>query len=193
MRELIRRHGPCRLRPHRGYYEILVRSIISQQLSSKAAATIINRFVDACAANNGFPTPRQILDTPDTVLRAAGLSGAKASFIKDLAAHLDDGRLNLKGLSRKTDDRIIAMLTPVKGIGVWTAQMFLIFSLGRLDVLPVADLGVRNAVKRYYGVSRPPTPADIEAVAAKHGWRPYCSVASWYLWRAVEDKAADCR
>jgi len=176
------------MRPHRGYYEILVRSIISQQLSGKAAQTIINRF---CAVHPDarFPTPDQILATPDLTLRATGLSNGKVSYVKDLAARVADGRLRLNRLSRAPDDEIIEMLTEVKGIGVWTAHMFLMFSLFRLDVLPVGDLGVRNAIQRHYGFNAAPTVDEMHALAENNGWRPYRSVASWYLWRALEDES----
>ena len=187
LRGVIRRAGPCGLRPHRGYYEILVRAIISQQLSGKAAETIINRF-RAVYGPNGFPKPEQILATPDATLRATGMSNGKVSFVKDLAAKLDDGSLKLNRLSRMGDEEIILMLTDVKGIGVWTAHMFLMFSLFRMDVLPVGDLGIRNAFHRHYGFSSAPTPVQMEAIAEENRWRPYRSIASWYLWRALEDE-----
>ncbi|NUM56061.1 MAG: DNA-3-methyladenine glycosylase 2 family protein [Candidatus Hydrogenedentes bacterium] len=188
LRGVIRRNGPCALRPHRGYYEILVRAIISQQLSGKAAETIINRF-RAVYGPNGFPRPDRILATPDAVLRATGMSNGKVTFVKDLAARLQDGSLKLNRLSRMGDDEIVAMLTEVKGIGVWTAHMFLMFSLCRLDVLPVGDLGIRNAFQRHYGLSGTPTAAQMESVAERNGWRPYRTIASWYLWRALEDES----
>ncbi|MCC6797070.1 MAG: DNA-3-methyladenine glycosylase 2 family protein [Candidatus Hydrogenedentes bacterium] len=187
LRSVIRRAGPCGLRPHRGYYEILVRAIISQQLSGKAAETIINRF-RAVYGPNGFPKPEQILATPDTTLRATGMSNGKVAFVKDLATKLEDGSLKLNRLSRMNDDDIIEMLTDVKGIGVWTAHMFLMFSLFRMDVLPVGDLGIRNAFHRHYGFTSAPTAVQMEAIAEENKWRPYRSIASWYLWRALEDE-----
>ena len=188
LRGVIRRNGACALRPHRGYYEIMVRSIISQQLSGKAAKTIIERF-RAVYGSNGFPKPERILATPDATLRATGMSNAKVAFVKDLAAKVQDGTLKLNRLARMADDEVIEMLTEVKGIGVWTAHMFLMFSLCRLDVLPVGDLGIRNAIQRHYGFRDVPTPAQMESVAEQNGWRPNRSIASWYLWRALEDES----
>ncbi|MGH9838251.1 MAG: DNA-3-methyladenine glycosylase family protein [Blastocatellia bacterium] len=187
LRPCIKRHSPCRLRPHTRYFETLVDAIISQQLSSKAAETILNRF-KALYAPARFPKPEQILATPDDAIRAVGMSNGKVSFIKDLAARTEDGTINLRRLSRMGDDEVVGMLTGVKGIGVWTAHMFLIFSLGRLDVLPVGDLGIRRGVERLYGFDHLPTAEEIEQVADANGWRPYCSVASWYLWRSGEEK-----
>jgi DNA-3-methyladenine glycosylase II len=186
LRPYIKRHAPCRLRPHTRYFETLVDAIISQQLSTKAARTISNRF-KALYAPARFPRPDQILATPDDVIRAVGLSNSKVSFIKDLAAKTDCGSLRLRALSRLPDDEVVEMLTSVKGIGVWTVHMFQIFSLGRLDVLPVGDLGIRRGVERLYGFDHLPTADEIEAVADANGWRPYRSVASWYLWRSGED------
>lgn len=188
LRGVIRRNGPCTLRPHRGYYEILVRAIVSQQLSGKAAETIINRF-RAVYGLKGFPKPEQILATPDAMLRATGMSNGKVSFVKDLAAKVEDGSLKLNRLARMPDDEIIAMLTQVKGIGVWTAHMFLMFSLCRLDVLPVGDLGIRNAIHKHYGFRSAPSTAQMEELAERNGWRPYRTIASWYLWRALEDES----
>lgn len=188
LRGVIKRNGPCTLKKHRRYYETLVTAIISQQLSSKAADTIIERFC-ALFAPAKFPEPAQILATPDKTLRSAGLSNAKAAFIKDLASHVETGALRLDRLSRLPDEEIIQRLTAVKGIGVWTAHMFLIFSMGRLDVLPVGDLGVRNAIQRHYGFQTAPSPADMEALAETNGWRPYRSIAAWYMWRALADES----
>jgi DNA-3-methyladenine glycosylase II len=187
LRPFIKRHGPCRLRPHTRYFETLVDAIISQQLSTKAAETILNRFKSLYAPLR-FPVPERILATPNETLRAVGMSNGKVSFIKDLAAKTEDGSLRLNRFSRMSDDEIVAMLTAVKGIGVWTAHMFLIFSLGRLDVLPVGDLGIRRGIERLYGFDHLPTAEEIEQVAEANCWRPYCSVASWYLWRSLEEK-----
>lgn len=188
LRQFIKQHGACRLQKHTRYFETLVNSIVSQQLSTKAAATIFQRFV-ALYAPAKFPKPAQIAATPDETLRGAGLSGQKLSYIKDLAAKVDAGTVHLKRITQMSDDEIIAELTQVKGIGVWTVQMFLIFSLGRLDVLPVGDLGIKMAIQRAYQLTEMPKPAVIEAIAAQNKWQPYCSVASWYLWRSLENKA----
>lgn len=187
LRPFIKRHGPCRLSPHTRHFETLVDAIISQQLSTKAADTIVGRF-KAIYAPARFPRPAQILSTPDETLRATGMSGAKVTFVKDLAAKTEDGAIKFSRLSRMSDEEIIETLVAVKGIGVWTVHMFLIFSLGRMDVLPVGDLGIRRAVERLYGFDRLPNAAEIEQVAEDRGWRPFCSIASWFLWRSWEEK-----
>ncbi|MBS1791044.1 MAG: DNA-3-methyladenine glycosylase 2 family protein [Acidobacteria bacterium] len=183
----IKRYGACAIRPHTRYFHTLVGSIISQQLSTKAADTIHKRFL-ALYTPTRTPRPEQILATPDDALRACGMSFSKISYIKDIAAKTGDGTLKFNRLSKMTDDEIIAMLTQVKGIGVWTVHMFLIFSLGRMDVLPVGDLGVRRGIQLAYGFDQLPNAEEIERVATENGWRPYCSVASWYLWRSLENK-----
>ncbi len=187
LRQFIKRYGECHLQKHTRYFETLVNSIVSQQLSVKAAATIFQRFV-ALYAPAKFPKPAQIAATPDETLRGVGLSGQKLSYIKDLAAKVDGGTVQLKRITQMSDDEIIAELTQVKGIGVWTVQMFLIFSLGRLNVLPVGDLGIKLAMQRAYGLAELPKPAELEVVAEQRNWHPYCSVASWYLWRSLENK-----
>ena len=187
MRALIKRYGGCAIRPHTRYFETLVGSVISQQLSTKAADTIFRRF-KALYAPARFPKPEQILATPDADLRATGMSGSKVSFVKDLVVKTQDGVVKFNRLSRMNDDEVIEMLTQVKGIGVWTVHMFLIFSLGRLNVLPVGDLGIRRGIERLYGFDDIPDAAQIETVAAEKGWHPYCSVASWFVWRSLENK-----
>ena len=187
LRQFIKQHGACRVHQHSRYFETLVNSIVSQQLSVKAAATIFQRFV-ALYTPAKFPKPDQIAATPDETLRSVGLSGQKLSYIKDLATKVDDGSVHLKRITKMSDDEIIAELTQVKGIGVWTVHMFLIFSLGRLNVLPVGDLGIRMAMQRAYGLAELPKPAEIEAIAVQNKWQPFCSVASWYLWRSLENK-----
>lgn len=184
----IKRYGACRIRPHTRYFQTLVGSIISQQLSTKAADTIHKRFLSLYAPTRS-PRPAQILVTPDDDLRACGMSFQKISYIKDIAAKTEDGTLKFSKLSRLSDEEIIEMLTQVKGIGVWTVHMFLIFSLARFDVLPVGDLGIRRAIQLAYGFDQLPNAEEIERVADENGWRPYCSVASWYLWRSLENKA----
>ncbi|MGH9936392.1 MAG: DNA-3-methyladenine glycosylase family protein [Blastocatellia bacterium] len=187
LRPFIKKHSPCRLRPHTRHFETLIDAIISQQLSTKAAETIVGRFKSIYAPGR-FPKPAQILVTPDETLRATGMSGAKVAFVKDLAAKTDSGAIKFQRLSRMSDEEVVETLIPVKGIGVWTAHMFLIFSLGRLDVLPVGDLGVRRAIERLYGFDRLPGADEIERVAEERGWRPYRSIASWFLWRCWEEK-----
>ena len=189
MRELIKRYGPCSVRPHARYFQTLVGSIISQQLSTKAADTIRGRFVGLYAPSL-FPKPAQIIETPDESMRGVGLSFQKIGYIKDLATKTEDGTLKLSQFSSMSDDEIIQMLTSVKGIGVWTVHMFLIFSLARMDVLPVGDLGVRRAIQLRYGFDELPNAEEMERIANENGWRPYRSIASWYLWRSLENKAS---
>lgn len=187
MRALIKRYGGCGIRPHTRYFETLIGSIISQQLSTKAADTIYKRFLGLYKPAR-FPKPEQILETPNEHLRATGMSNGKVSFVKDLVAKTQEGAVKFNRLARKSDDEVIEMLTQVKGIGVWTVHMFLIFSLGRLDILPVGDLGVRRGIQIQYGFDDLPSAEQIEQVALENKWRPYCSVASWYLWRSLENK-----
>ncbi len=187
LRSIIKQYGSCGIRPHTRYFETLIGSVISQQLSTKAADTIYNRF-KAIYAPARFPKPEQVLDTPHEILRATGMSNGKVTFVKDLVLKKQDGTLKFNRIARMSDEEIIGMLTQVKGIGVWTAHMFLIFSLGRLNVLPVGDLGIRRGIERLYGFDRLPTADEIESVAEENGWSPYCSVVSWYLWRSLENK-----
>jgi DNA-3-methyladenine glycosylase II len=185
LRPHIRRNSPCKLRPypHHQHFQTLVTGILSQQLSSSAANTIIGRFKGLYSK---FPEPMEILETDHERLRGAGLSNAKARYVKDLSARTIDGTLVLHRISRMSNDEVIEMLTKVNGIGVWTAHMFLMFSLGRLDILPVGDLGIRKAIQINYGFAELPTPAEIEDLADKRRWHPYCSVASWHLWRTID-------
>ncbi|MCI0665245.1 MAG: DNA-3-methyladenine glycosylase [Acidobacteria bacterium] len=184
LRNLIKRHRPCQISPHNRYFETLIEAVISQQLSTKVADTIYGRF-KALYAPARFPKPEQILDTADEVLRATGMSNAKVSFVKDLVAKTGDGTISFNRLSRMSDEQVIEMFTQVKGIGVWTAQMFLIFSLGRLNVLPSGDLGIRKAIQITYGLDDLPGTKEIEKIADENQWKPYCSVASWFLWRSL--------
>jgi DNA-3-methyladenine glycosylase II len=187
LRPVIKKYGACQLEKHTRYFDTLTGSIISQQLSTKAAATIQARFV-ALYPKAKRLDPALIKDTPDAHLRAVGLSFQKAAYIKDLAAKTHDKTLRLDRMAKMSDDEIIEMLTQVKGIGVWTVHMFLIFSLGRLNVLPVGDLGIRKGVQNLYGLDHLPDAAEIEAIAEANKWSPYSSVASWYLWRSLENK-----
>ncbi|MBM3811064.1 MAG: DNA-3-methyladenine glycosylase 2 family protein [Acidimicrobiia bacterium] len=159
----------------------LARCIVYQQLNGNAAATIHRRLHDAC---KGPLTPDAILKLRPARMRAAGLSGQKLNYIRDLARQTRSGALDFRSIHDLSDDGVIAMLTQVKGIGVWTAHMFLMFSLRRPDVLPVGDYGIRAAIKKLYGLEELPKPAEMESIAEP--WRPYRSVASWYLWRSLE-------
>lgn len=185
---LIETHGPCQLRPHTDYYQQLVRSIIGQQLSVKAAAMIYNRFLGLF--DDVMPTPQQILETDADTLRDIGCSYSKARYIHDLAQHIVDGRLDLDHISRLPNEEIIRQLVAVKGIGEWSAHMFMMFSLGRLDILPTGDLGIRKAMMILYDLPQLPNPTDMHALALERGWTPYQSVASWYLWRSLDNEPA---
>jgi 3-methyladenine DNA glycosylase/8-oxoguanine DNA glycosylase len=182
---LMRRAGPCGLRPTRHYFPTLLRSIVSQQLSGAAANTIWSRL---CARypDSRYPRPEVLVAAPDADLRAVGLSQAKVRSVKDLCAHVLDGRLDLRHLSTQADAHILESLVAVRGIGEWTAHMFLMFSLFRLDVLPTGDLGIRKGCQILYRLPALPAPKEVAALAETRGWAPYRSVASWYLWRAME-------
>jgi DNA-3-methyladenine glycosylase II len=193
---VIERVGPCRLTPRTEgtHFDALVRAIVYQQLSGKAAATIHGR-VQALYGGRA-PTPAEILATSDEQLRSAGLSRQKLSYLKDLAAKVEAGTVPLENgdIERLSDDEIIERLILVKGIGRWTVQMFLMFRLGRADVLPDLDLGVQNAIKRVYRLRKQPGPKDVRRIGAR--WSPYASIACWYLWRSLEgapEKAASTR
>jgi DNA-3-methyladenine glycosylase II len=183
---IIERFGLCTLEPHDNYYHELVDSIISQQLSVKAAATIVNRFI--ALFGDKFPTPEQILERDIEALRAVGMSRPKASYVLDLARHIIDGKLQLEKLPDLPNEDVIRELVAVKGIGEWTAHMFLIFSLGRLDILATGDLGVRSAIKRLYGLDAVPKPDEMHAIAGRFNWHPYESVACWYLWKSLDNE-----
>lgn len=186
LEKLIQRFGTFTPTPHTNYYYELVSSIISQQLSVKAAATIEKRFVELF--DGQFPTPDQILATDIETLRSVGMSRPKASYVIDLAVHVKDGRLELDKFSDFDNQKIISELTAVKGIGEWTAHMFLIFALGRLDILPVGDLGFRNGIKLNYGFDHLPTIAECKNVAQDNKWHPYESVATWYMWKSLDNE-----
>ncbi|MSP59946.1 MAG: DNA-3-methyladenine glycosylase 2 family protein [Myxococcales bacterium] len=175
--------GPCRFRARSEgtHFDAIVRAIIYQQLSGKAAATIHARFD---GLHGGPPTPAQVLATSDEKLRAVGLSRQKLGYLKDLAERALSSEVAIDRLQDLDDTAVIAALTRVKGIGLWTAQMFLLFRLGRPDVLPDGDLGIRKAVKRAYQLRTLPEPARVLAIGAK--WRPYASIAAWYLWRSLD-------
>jgi 3-methyladenine DNA glycosylase/8-oxoguanine DNA glycosylase len=184
--EIIERVGPCRLEPRRDgtHFDALVRSIIYQQLSGKAAGTIHARLKALYGGRN--PTPVELLSASDEQLRAAGLSRQKLSYLKDLAAKVESGIVPLAAevIDHLGDEEIIERLVQVKGIGRWTVQMFLMFRLGRRDVLPDLDLGIQNAIRRAYRMRKQPGPKDVLRIGSK--WRPHASVASWYLWRFLE-------
>jgi DNA-3-methyladenine glycosylase II len=171
--------------PHTNYYHELVDSIISQQLSVKAARTIEGRFKDLFGGE--FPSPEQILEKNIEELRAVGLSRPKARYIQDLAMKIIDGEVQFNTLDELPNQQIIDELTKVKGIGVWTVHMFLMFCMGRLDVLPVGDLGIRNGIMKLYDLPTLPDAVTIEAIAKENNWHPYESVASWYIWQSLDN------
>jgi DNA-3-methyladenine glycosylase II len=181
---LMRQHGPCGLADaqHTEPFQALVHAIISQQLSSKAAATIARRFD---ALFQGQLQPERVSTVSDTDLRAVGLSTQKVRYIRDLCARIQDGSLPLRELEALPDDRVIEALTQVKGIGRWTAEMFLMFRLHRPDVLPVDDLGIVKAVQRAYRLRKAPDPRRLVEIGEP--WRPYRSVACWYLWASLDN------
>ena len=181
---VIDRVGRCRLRvaADGSHFGAVVESIVYQQLSGSAAATIHGRVVALFGGRE--PTPRALLRLDDTVLRGAGLSGQKTAYVKDLATHAASRRFPMERLHEYGDDEVIATLTTVKGVGRWTAQMFLMFRLGRPDVLPDLDLGIQKGIQRAYGLRRLPTPPQVLKRGAV--WAPYRTIASWYLWRVLD-------
>jgi DNA-3-methyladenine glycosylase II len=182
----IERVGPCTLLPRREgtHFGHLVRNIIFQQLSGGAAATIHTRFSALVGGDPQAPDPHVVLALSDEAMRGCGLSSAKLHAVHDLAQQVVDGRLRLGALDTRPDDEVIAALLPVRGIGPWTAQMFLMFRLGRPDVLPVLDLGVRKGAQRIYRTRALPDAERLTKLA--RNWRPWASVASWYCWRVLD-------
>jgi len=166
-------------------FSTLVRSIVYQQLSGRVASRIFGRLLDLLPERE--LTPASILALTVEQMRGAGLSGQKTAYIRDLAERTFSGEIDFTLLPAMSDDEVIETLTRVKGVGVWTAHMFLIFALQRPDVLPVGDLGVRTAIRKAYRMRALPKPARIEKIART--WRPWCSVASWYLWRSLDNEA----
>jgi DNA-3-methyladenine glycosylase II len=183
--EIIARVGSSPPPPRRTgtHYDALVRAIVYQQLSGKAAGTIHRRFRELYPGKR--PRAPHVLATSDEALRSAGLSRQKIGYLRDLSARVVDGSLPLAHLGRLSDDAIIEHLVQVKGIGRWTVQMFLMFRLGRPDVLPELDLGIQNAMQRAYGLTQRPSPKDVLRLGEK--WRPYASTACWYMWRSLEN------
>jgi DNA-3-methyladenine glycosylase II len=180
---VIERHGHPTITPRKDPIQSLARAIVSQQLSGKAAETIWGRFV-ALYPKSKFPNPAQILATDDAKLRGAGLSGAKAAAIKDLARHVIEKKLVPALLPKLDDAGVSAMLLPVRGIGPWSVDMFLMFFLARPDVLPVGDLGIRKGMQKHFGLRKLPEAKRMLELATP--WRPYRTIASWYMWRLLE-------
>jgi DNA-3-methyladenine glycosylase II len=183
LRAIIERVGPCRMEFAEPEFSSLAEAIVYQQLNGKAAVTIFKRF----AALAGDPlTPEGILKLSDEQLRSVGLSKQKSAYLKDLAAKTASGQLDFARLPELADEDVIQHLTQVKGVGVWTAHMFLMFSLRRPNVLPTGDYGVQVAVKKHYKKRKLPKPKDMEKIA--RAWEPYRSVACWYMWRSLDIK-----
>ncbi len=178
LKRLIKQIGPCTLVVNPDGFSVLVRSIVSQQISSKAARSISARLEESI----GGIRPKNLLKAKDETLRAAGLSVAKTRAVRDLAEKVHRGEVPLDRLADMSDEEVIECLLPVRGIGRWTAEMFLIFSLGRADVLPVGDFGLREGVRRQYELEEHPAKHELEKLAEP--WRPYRSIATWFMWRS---------
>lgn len=179
---LIAKHGAPDIAPRKDPVHALARAIVGQQLSTAAAATIWGRVIAHYGGK--LPAAAAILATPDAILRAAGLSGAKTAAIKDLAQHVLDKKVVPARLFRATDAEVLAMLLPVRGIGPWSVDMFLMFTLARPDVLPVGDLGIRKGMQKHFRLRALPDAAKMTRLAAP--WRPYRTVGSWYMWRLLD-------
>ncbi|MFI5207051.1 MAG: DNA-3-methyladenine glycosylase family protein [Gemmatimonadales bacterium] len=191
MARVIRRVGPCRfgVRTEGSHFHHLVRAIVYQQLSWKAAATIHRRFLELM--NSDAPEPAAVAAMHLRRLRSVGLSRQKAGYIRDLAGHVHTGRLPLDRIHELPDDQVIEALTAVKGIGVWSAQMFLMSRLGRPDVLPSLDLGIRKGVQLAYGLRSLPTPKRVRKIGAP--WSPWSTIGSWYMWRCLDGPTLEQR
>ena len=179
--EIIRQVGPFRLRRNRRYFQVLARAIVSQQISTRAADTVFSRLV--ALLGTGRLTPELLAAQPEAHLRAAGLSRQKVGYLQDLSRHFLEGRLRPRRFACLDNEEIIQQLVQVRGIGRWTAEMFLIFSLNRLDVLPVDDLGLRAAVKSIYRMRRLPDARRLRLLGRR--WHPFETVATWYAWRTL--------
>lgn len=182
-RSLIRKHGLPEPRPAMSAFHSLTRAIIAQQISGAAATSILTRFKKLYRGK--LPSPQQLAKTPTEKLRAAGISPQKANYLHDLAAKFSDGTVRENELASLGSEDIITALTQIKGVGVWTVQMYLLFTLRRPDILPTGDLGIQKGFRAVYGLRAKPSTERMERLAAP--WREYASLASWYLWRATEE------
>jgi len=183
--KVVKSIGPIDFEMDDGHYEALVGAIIYQQLAGAAARAILDRFKKIYGGK--IPDPKQYLSTPESKLRASGLSPQKISYIRDLCERIVKGSLDLPSLTHLSDEEAVERLDEIRGVGRWTAEMFLLFVLGRKDVLPVDDLGVQKAVKRIYRLRKLPSKKKFEQLAKN--WHPYCSIATLYLWRSGETNA----
>lgn len=183
MRAIIEKHGPCKIAYGEPTFASLAETIVYQQLNGKAAATIFKRFTDLA----GLPlTPKGVLKLSDEQMRSAGLSKQKLSYLRSLAELTLSGEVNFEQLPNLPNEEVIAHLTRVKGIGVWSSQMFLMFTLRRQDILPTGDLGIQMAMQKHYRKRKLPKPKEMEKIAK--AWSPYRTIACWYLWRSVDTK-----
>lgn len=185
IRRLINKYGNCQLKPHKNYYQELASVIVGQQLSVKVADVIWQRFLNIF--NDRMPSPAEIIETDTEVLRTCGMSYRKCSYLKDLALKIDNKDIEIEKLISKPNDEIITELCQVKGIGPWSVHMFLIFSLGRLNVLPYSDYGIRKSILLLYKLESMPEKKFIKEIAKSRGWTCYESVAAWYLWKNLDN------
>jgi DNA-3-methyladenine glycosylase II len=188
MSELIAKFGQSDLKPHKDYYGALLRAIVSQQLSVKAANTIYLRFL--ALFNDNIVSPELVFSTNHQILRSAGLSNSKVNYVKDLSQKIITGELELDKISLLDNQSIINELIKVKGIGVWSSHMFLIFCVGRLNVLPIGDLGIRRGCLILYGLASLPNEQQLLNLSQQNKWDPYRSVASWYIWQSLNNRVA---
>ena len=179
--KIIKNIGEFRIKIRKNRYKALIEAITYQQLTGFAASAIMNRFTKLYSR---FPKPIDVLNTSDSKLRSTGLSKMKIRYIKELSRKIERNELTINSISKLDDEEIIERLTQVKGIGQWTAEMFLIFSLGRLDVLPLNDLGLKKGIQQAFSLPELPEPKQMEKIA--EGWKPYRSVATWYLWKSLQ-------
>ena len=182
MAEIIKKVGEYKVKTTKNRYQSLVEAIIAQQLSGYAADSILKKFKKLYKSK--FPKPIDVIRTSNPKLRSVGLSKMKISYIKDLSKKIESNHLNMRSFSSKNDEYIIEQLTSVKGIGRWTAEMFLIFSLGREDVLPVGDLGLKKGIQLMYSLKELPKEKEIEHIA--ESWKPYRTIATWYIWKSLQ-------
>ena len=180
--KIIMQVGDYNVKITKNRYQSLVEAIISQQLSGSAANSIIKKFRKLYKSK--FPKPGDVIKTSDSKLRTTGLSKMKIVYIKELSKKIESKELNMRKISTQSDEQVIEVLTDVKGIGRWTAEMFLIFSLGRLDILPVGDLGLKKGIQSMYSLKELPEKEQIEQLA--ESWKPYRTVATWYLWKSLQ-------
>ena len=181
--KVIKRVGSFEIRVTKNKYESLVEAIITQQLSGSAAKSISTRF--RALYTTRFPKPIDVLATPNSKLRKTGLSKMKVEYIKEISKKIESKELRLQKLPKLSDEEVVIELTKIRGIGRWTAEMFLIFTLGRMDVLPIGDLGLKKGIKKLHSMQELPTDEEMEKIAKK--WRPYRTVATWYLWKSLQN------